>query len=659
MVYIYIISELLQDEEKYFEAYNDIYTILKNGFEDVKIRHKKVKFKLYEEDTSIQTLTRPRFIFNLIMFLPIMRLGLIDDMRLDETYILDFTKLSNRTMADFINSKIINKYLKHVDITDLNEAISEWREKIKISREFTILMASGMDIKYDVDLMNRNKKYEKLITSKITTNMQPKEVERAISKNTEELLSILKSEKTHPLNPMLMCKEGIKTKQLAEYQLNGGNKPDLYGNIIPIPLNTNYLYHGLDSIANFIVDSKSGRKAIVMNEKYIGISGYLARKINLVCHDTLLSDLEDSNCDTIRENYINIKIKNQEYLNRLNGRYFYDESIDDLRAIRPLEDSHLIGKSIQMKSPITCNDETVCFKCFGELAHLNKKYHVGLRCATRISMPISQNVLSAKHLLTADSEIIKFNKEFDMFLVLDGNMIVIHPDLDNKRLKDLSLIIYPEDIVVEESDDDMYCNYLTNFSIYDKKHDVEYVIEEENQSPLFITPYIEEKLKRNKNKITLPFIKINKESENALSSEYTPLFNIEIRNNELTKPLHDLKALLDLASKYRYDTIDGMVEKGYELLIEAKINAQFVDLEIIIRNLIRLTDNILERPNFNQHVDEYTMLTVTQALTKNPSLLISLSFQDIKRQLINPLSYKKEKGSLIDIYYHTIPNLEN
>ena len=142
------------------------------------------------------------------------------------------------------------------------------------------------------------------------------------------------------------------------------------------------------------------------------------------------------------------------------------------------------------------------------------------------------------------------------------------------------------------------------------------------------------------------------------------LFEVVIMNNELTKPLYDLMHLLNRQNKDSdniTETIDSMSNKLLGLIIEAKINASVVACELIINRLIRKESDIFHRPDFSKdEIEPYVILTVSKTLEKNPSPLIGLSFQNIKRQILsNELFDERNETSYIDDFFKTKISTKN
>jgi hypothetical protein len=132
------------------------------------------------------------------------------------------------------------------------------------------------------------------------------------------------------------------------------------------------------------------------------------------------------------------------------------------------------------------------------------------------------------------------------------------------------------------------------------------------------------------------------------------LFEMDIENNELTKPLHQLMALLNNAgSKDLNITLSEMCQRMLDILVEANIKANVISAELIINRLVRSVADPYRRPDFSKdELEPYTIRTVSNALENNKSPLVGLSFQNIKRQLLSDELYNERNGaSYIDPFY--------
>jgi hypothetical protein len=112
---------------------------------------------------------------------------------------------------------------------------------------------------------------------------------------------------------------------------------------------------------------------------------------------------------------------------------------------------------------------------------------------------------------------------------------------------------------------------------------------------------------------------------------------------------------IDLNSKIDFKKIIEALKlelnKNSELLLEANIDVNFIHASVLLYPLIRKIDNVLERPDFRKYDVEYRMLTIKSALEKHPSITVSLSYQQLKRQLTTIDTYLKTAPSYLDDFF--------
>jgi hypothetical protein len=292
--------------------------------------------------------------------------------------------------------------------------------------------------------------------------------------------------------------------------------------------------------------------------------------------------------------------------------------------------------------------------CVGMTANTNADIADGLSAfeSEEVSKVINQSILSTKHLLTTNSEVISFNPEFyDFFTILGGEINPVINNNDKIDPEEYAIYIDPEDIVkMEEQDyDSLYNTCIVNgkFYIRDLKNlkAEDIVIQAEGEKEIFLTEQALDIMKKGKGLIYFKDL-----------DDDVKLFEMVIMNKELTKPLYDL---MDLLNKQREDeineTIDSMSNKFLDLLIESNIAANVIAAELIINRLIRSIEHKYDRPDFSKYnLEPYQIYTVSRALEKNRSPLIGISFQNIKRQFLSDDLYEERDGtSFIDPFYWT------
>ena len=359
-----------------------------------------------------------------------------------------------------------------------------------------------------------------------------------------------------------------------------------------------------------------------------------------------------SDCGT--KHLVAYEIKSKKHLQKLNGK-FYKENLDDpyTNLLDAKLDTRLIGKTIYVRSAATCAlGDCVCPKCVGITASTNYDIADGLSAfeSEEISKVVNQSILSTKHLLTTNSEVIEFNKEFyNFFNILAGEINPKVNDNEDVNINDYAIYIDPEDLVkMEEQDyDSLYntCIHNGKFYIRDIKHEnvPDITIQAEGEKEIFVSEEALEFMKKGKGLIYFRDL-----------DDDTKIFEMVILNRELTKPLYLLMDLLNKEKKDDIDeTIDSMSNKFLDLLIESGIDANVIAAELITNRLIRSVKNKYERPDFNEEkLEPYEIYTIRRALEKNKSPLIGISFQNIKRQFYSDELYEERNGtSFIDPFY--------
>ena len=165
---------------------------------------------------------------------------------------------------------------------------------------------------------------------------------------------------------------------------------------------------------------------------------------------------------------LEVNVKTEKHLKALSG--MYRVGIGGRKIPIRKSDKYLIGKKILIKSPLTCGckDGYICETCYGELSKININKGIGALAAAMTTEPVSQNVLSTKHLNRTDSEIITFKDGFDSIFILNSNEIFTKLDIE-KPLRSFNIIIDKYSILSLSADDeDLEMNkYVLSFKVKD------------------------------------------------------------------------------------------------------------------------------------------------------------------------------------------------
>ena len=352
------------------------------------------------------------------------------------------------------------------------------------------------------------------------------------------------------------------------------------------------------------------------------------------------------------------EVKSNESLKKINRRYYYlDSSMSEMLCVNYKTDKWLIGKTIYLRSPMTCTcEDGICVACYGDLAYTNseKNFNNGAFASAIMNNKIEQDILSTKHLLTTNSVKLEFSDDFYRFFTLDANKFKLNTESE-ENLEDWYIRIYNEDLfefnAKEEND---FNTAVDTFHLINKKTKEDIIISEKKKMDMFIYSDIIALFEKCKNRdvdaIEMPLSKV-------MDSEDSYIAIIVIENNELTRPLKNIMRLIDRKDHYNCVTIDQLVNKMSDLLIECGHKLNLVHAECVMRPIIRDIDNIMLQPHFDDidKTEDYQILTISSALLNNPSLTVSLSFQDLGKQVINPnTNIKCEKSSYDDLYRVTL-----
>ena len=633
---LYIIDDILVDDDTYNNMRSCILNLVRGSFTIRACREYPIKFKFNKKDKEEYQLELRDFLINLILFEPFIELYGLNV--LDKSYIFD-CKTGIPNIENYINNKIILTLKDYqVKNTYLNIRISNVIYNLRmISVDFSQILGLNFNIFTFADMYSSNTEIRDIMETKFDESLQPYEIEAQLKELQNREMQIYKDLPDNELGAILRSATGVKPKQFTEFTIAGGLKPTIDGYTIPEVIQNSILIGGLDRPSYFYIDAGGANKSLIMNKRVMGSAGYFGKLVSLLTR-TLSMDTEISDCGN--PHLIEIELKSNTHLKRCDGKYFKVNKDDiDYKVLNYEKHKDLVGKKIYIRSAITCGlGNHVCAKCIGIQALTNADIANGVSTfySEEVTKVVEQNILSTKHLLETFSEIIKFNDNFYKFFTLIGGEImpVLQVEDEDKDIDDYAIYINPDDInkVDEYEDDSLFNNFLPDakFVIRNinnpKEEDIPIELEEKE---LFISKDVMKDIYKNNGYIY--FSDLNEDMK---------LFEINIQNKELTKPLYDLMDLINKKKDNDNETIDSMLQQFLDLMVTAKISASIVAGEVIINRLIKDVDDPYVRPDFSQQImPKYQIKTVKNALTKNKSPLIGLSSENLKKQLLDDELY--------------------
>lgn len=653
------------------EYYDGLLNIMKDGIELPEVHQCMITLIFpTKEDIDISI---PDLFINLILWYPLVALK----KTIEPQHLFLQDTFTNKDIKTYIDFHVIEPNRMIVSNKILNNVISDMVCKFIDVDNFALYLADTLNLEDDIVLMERCPEFNDLIHCDLS-DVPIERIKDAGMDIVYKAIKIIMNSRDylgydHYLKNAFAAKEGINIRQYKENHYNIGTKPDGQGSIYHDFINQSYITGGLNNFLYQLIDSGSSRVAQIIAKKNVGESGGFSRILGLNNMDSFLHEDPEYDCGT--KNFIYFFVANNNILERLKNRYYRIHPKGQDMLLSP-KDTHLIGHHIYLRSPMTCASKAegrgVCYKCYGNLAYTNASINIGRIGTELITSQYTQKRLSAKHLLETSIDVIVWNDGFRMFFSVDINTIKL---VDNEKgYEGYKLIIDPEHIQLE-NDDEFFSSFSNAADIEDEgqsynEYLTEFIVEDPlgNEIPIgSITTdnAPEAKMYFSSDLINIiRFVMKQNEQEDIEDDkliipfellEDITLFFIKLQNNDLGKNLDIFKDLIDKRVVTKSHTKDTLLEKILEILIKGDITCQSVHVEVILSNQIRSIEDRLEMPNWRRENEPYELLTLNEALTDNPSVIISFLYQKLAKTLYYPLTFKKTTPCLFDILHMRKP----
>lgn len=650
--------------ENYLFHYESFMNLLKDGIYNEDLHNYKIL--VITADNAVVNLTIFDYFMNLIMWYQQVAIR----SPIKGKHIFFDAELTQNSIKNYVDKFLIDEHRKTVSNVILNNIIDDTIDKYHDLDNFALYLSNTLNLEDSLKLMKACPEFRDCLNIDIS-GVPLEDVKSVGMKAAKRSIEIIKDSKKylgydHCLADPFRAKQGINEKQYKEFQINIGTKPDGQGGVWPTAINRSFINGGVSEPVDYFIESSTGRTAQIIKLKNVGTSGQFARNLGLNNMDSKLHN--DPHYDCRSNNFVKIEIKSKRALEMFHNRYYRMSPNSMDRLLNYRTDTHLIGQTIYLRSPATCASAAagsgVCYKCYGDLAYTlfdneqNFGINIGRIASEILSSALTQKLLSAKHLLETAITKVTWCDEFSNYFEIVDNIIKIAPELD---YKDYRIQIDPESIELENDedgdliDDDegssgIYNEYITSFDVVKVSTGEEFHIYNDKSEQLFITNELNTVIRKKgepiDGKISISF--------NELKENY--LFVMQIENNELTKTLNKLLAILNKKPiTQSYESISHLYQDLVDTTIEGGLDISATHLEIILMNQIRDVEDIFGKPKWWETNPPYNIITLNEALTNNPSVLVSLSYQKIKRMFYNPLTFKKHGASFIDLFFMERP----
>lgn len=574
-----------------------------------KLQKTMIRMKRFVEDdeSEIRVLPLNRFMFCLSMIRPIV--AYLEDINLDDFMLSSYLTASMR--KDFQNK--INRFLqKHgVSIKDIQERMArmslDWKMMMIdfAKADMQIYTAENLFLDHYRD----SPEIREINNTEYSSDMQTADIVEENARRYKILEGIM-TERKNPFFVGNKYTKLVKPKQMEELYINFSQIPD-GRNIIPVIMNGNGFRAGYHALPVFYTGAIAARVPDIMNKDYMGAAGYFNRNLMMLAYGTISPTVYD--CGS--KNPIPITV-DETVLEMFDGRYYYEEKNDGILKVLHKDDKDKIGKKFWFRSPCTCNlNEDCCHICYGQRALKVADLTGGFIYTTELmTSRVSQNILSAKHLLKSNAEKIVYSPNFDKYFIIDMSTII--PKDDGKRF----------DIYIRE---DYLDNISDQFTCYIGKDLVPVTIS--NYASISIPDAILDKCKD----VVIDdvtYYKITSHKILEAGGQFAVVIPINIM---MTKRYMDIMKLFE-SDITRFATIEDAVVALAKML-HGLIPILSTHGEILIGHLIRRVDNKLLRPDWSQENQEYQIMRLKTVLQNIEAFSTAMSFEQTKHHLYHSI----------------------
>lgn len=625
------------------DHFYSILNIMRDGIEHPFVQHMAINIKF--ADNVDVTLSIFDYFLNLIMW----NLPISTGEQITSYYLFFHEKFNRNVLKNYIDDKFLNVNRKKYDTMTLCNIIDDTLYRFRYIDEFSLYLCNTINDEDTIKLMNENPEFYEYMHSDLS-NVPLEDVKNVGQEITNKAIKIIENS-DHCLADSFATGEGVNRKQFREFAVNIGTIPNGDGGVYPIIVNNSFINGGVNKIAYSFVESGKGRQAQIYSKNNVGTSGAFARILGLNNRDSRLHPNPNYKCNS--RHFIEVTIDTARILKMFNNRYYRLRKDGPEYKINYKKDTHLIGQTILLRSPMTCashmNGEGICYRCYGDLAFTNNNINIGTIAAELLSSELTQMLLSAKHLLESNIKSIEWVDKFMDVFEVNFNIIKIKEDFECRKW---SMIINEDDINKEDDMDDLeYNEYITKFQVVDPRGKV-YNMYSKTSENIYLSMELSDILSEIHDPTDGKYIIDMEEIKNL------DLFLVHISNDELSATLEHVKSIINKYPKLEGMTKDRILQEFVVAVLNGGLNVDAIHLELILSNQIRASledDGILDLPHWEFEDAPYALVNLDTALKNHPSITTTLEYQKIAKTLFNPLSYRKFKPSQMDLFFMNKP----
>jgi len=626
-----------------------IINILNDGIETDTVRNAKIR--IHYVNKKQVTMHIIDYMFNLMMWSIIVSSG--EKISSQYQWNTMFDPITKKSIKSYIDKNFIRKNIGKIDTIKMNQSIDNGIGKFRDLENFQMYLANTVNLEDTIELMNKYPEFNDTIHFDVT-GIPLEDVKDAGMKATNLQIQYIKNS-NHCLKDSFLAGEGINAKQYKEVSVNIGTKPNGQGGVFPHPIQGSFINGGLKNPEEIIVESSIGRIAQILQKQNVGQSGAFARNLGLNNQDSKLHSDPNYVCDT--KHFEEIVVENQDMLDEFDMRYYRTNPNGVDKRIDATKDKDLIGQLIYLRSPMKCasaaRGEGICYKCYGDLAHINRDINIGQIAAELLSSIYTQILLSAKHLL--ESAIIKMHwtAGFSDLFNVEYNQISLKEEVNYKGFK----MIIEDDFEDEADEDDIESDMeLSSYILY---FDIVYpngervTIKSADSDNEADNIYLHQDLIEYMNNVGLNDDGVYELDLNKMKK--LQLFVIDVKNNELSRTMKAIKNIIDNKKSTKSYNSNNILADFIKTNLSGNIKIDSVHFEVLLMNQMRSGSDILELPDWTANQEDYQILTLSESLANNRSISVRLQYSKTGRTLIHSSNRRLKATSNMDVFYMEQP----
>ncbi len=636
--------------------------------ENPKIVHLKLKVVL-DDDTEYY-MSVSAFYINMVLWL----FNTTFNEPITQEDVRDFEECTGKVYQNIMDS-IVSKFIRlgH-DLDSVNLLGTVKIKIITMVRFYSVVMSNTFSLYDLMALESRDPIFAQLFNTTLDPeNMPISEIEVFLRVARDVVYERVIEDGQSTLFPYISS--GVVNKmQMGQMSVAVGARADIDKSILPTVVTKNWI-HGLQTNDEFYVEAVSTRNSIVVKKESVPASGYLSRKVNIACLSTTL-DTNIFDCGTTH--YMDWFIKDMSHLRLVEGKYMMVNPVGPVLREISTSDVHLIGTKIKFRTHTKCVTghtlNKVCCVCLGNKHITLKDSRIGGLVAIRFINRLSQLGLSAKHASETKSEGITDPLIVRNFGLSRGSLYKKSiPRTHRKLLLPLELV---NDILSSESV--MGKDELEDGLNFSKVIKSLYIIEGKKLNIVTLQDrayflYISDKLVSmiNSNSANVmrvseldsldtsdiseddefvdEFISIDFDKMNAVDS----IFDIKLLTEEVSKYLSITKSVIDGSKTPTYERPEEPIADLVDILIQSGIGVEgmMIHMETLILNLMRSESDIIKHPDYSGEMEPIVDFIKLNKTIVKADLFSGLIYEDLKRQLENPDTIRKNSPGVFDIFF--------